>query len=248
MKYHFRSKSTQAYSGHARISYIRRMILCIDTAVTSCNLGLISDGELVDALDGDQAMRASEILHTNLVQLLSRNNIGKGDLTAIAINGGPGSYTGLRIGASAAKGFCYALDIPLIHIDGLRLLFQAALRTKGAEAADYFIPMIDARRDEVFTGVYDRNGQALLNPQPLILQPDSFSAWDSGSCYCFGNGAEKARKILGLKKAEFSDLNTQSLDFTWLAWEKWTNKDFENTVTYTPQYLKPVHVTKPKRP
>jgi len=218
------------------------MILCIDTAIDRCGVGLCQDGLMVDTIENETAFKASEILHKQIGQLLDRNQLQLKDLQAIAVNGGPGSYTGLRIGASAAKGFCYALNIPLIHIDGLQLMKAGIIERKGLRDFDYYIPMIDARRDEVFTTIINKADEILLVPQALILTNDSFQQYKDHSVLFFGNGAEKASGILdrGVHYA-YIDFFTFVADFQFLAWEKWQNREFENNVTYVPNYLKKFH-------
>lgn len=218
------------------------VILCIDTALEHCGAGLIRDGVMIDAVDSDTYMRASEILHRMIDDILKANDLEVGDLSAVALNGGPGSYTGLRIGASSAKGFCYALGIKLIHLDGLALMTEGAIQREGWSGYDHYIPMIDARRKEVYTAVYDSAMQAVQPPGPVILAEGSFSGFRDKKCLFFGNGAEKASDILEHDPGwSFRDFKIKTSDFERMAWQKWLNGDFADAVHYTPSYLKKFH-------
>lgn len=217
------------------------MILCIDTALEKCSISLCWNGECIDVLTNDQTYKASEVLHILIEQLLAKNNIGMDDLKAVAVNGGPGSYTGLRIGATAAKGLCYALDIPLININGLRLMTEEILE-RFDSTFDYYIPMIDARRIEVFTCIFDQEMNTILPPQPKILTSDFLDAYENDLIVIYGNGGEKAKELLNKKQITFvSNVETSAKYFKTLAWNKWLNKNFENNNTYAPKYLKKFH-------
>lgn len=220
------------------------MILCIDTATTNCSLGLCWDGDVLDSIDSDQAMQASEILHTMTRDLLTRNNISLAQLRAVAINGGPGSYTGLRIGAAAAKGFCYGLNIPLIHIRGLELMTEGIIHREGRTGFDYYIPMVDARRNEVFTAVYREDLTPVTEPGALILEPGSFDRFSDGKSIFFGSGAPKAAHLLTLRQQQtFTYFTNFAYDFKRLVWLKWSQEQFEDIINYTPDYLKKFHFT-----
>jgi tRNA threonylcarbamoyladenosine biosynthesis protein TsaB len=224
------------------------MILCIDTALEHCGVGLLRDGRMVHAIDSDTYMRASEVLHQMIADVLEQSGVSLADIKAVAVNGGPGSYTGLRIGASSAKGFCYALDIPLIHAGALELMTEGAIHRAGYGDYELYIPMIDARRNEVFTAVYNKNRDVLLRPQPLILDETSFRDIPPGRALFFGNGAAKARELIRTgMDAEFVDFQCRTVDFSRLVWDKWKHSKFEDAVHYTPSYLKKFHFVSPKQ-
>jgi len=224
------------------------MILCIDTALEFCGISLCWDGKAIDAIDNRESLRASEVLHPMIDELLKRNKLSTEDLRAVAINGGPGSYTGLRIGASAAKGLCYGLNLPLIHIGCLELMTEGIINREGKGEYQYYVPMIDARRDEVFTAVYDREMNILMDPCPMILNKNSLSDYVNGNTIFFGSGADKARELMYstdyntfIKFINFAD------DFKKIVWKHWRENDFVDVVNYTPSYLKKFHFTKSKR-
>ena len=226
------------------------MIMCIDTAVDSCSVSLSWEGQSIDSISNPEARKASEILHLLIEDLLSRNKHTLKDIKAIAINGGPGSYTGLRIAAASAKGLCYALEIPLIHLDGLQLMTSALIKRKHQVEFDYFIPMIDARRNEVFTAVFDFQLNYVLSGQPMIIEINSFERFKNNRVILFGNGAEKSSHIMNQNEVSnnkgftyITDFKLDVNDFNYLVWLKWKDKIFENIYTYKPNYLKKFYST-----
>ena len=215
------------------------MILCIDTALSSCSVSLSWEGKTIAKLEHSDAYKASEVLHTLIEQLLDSKSVGLQALKAIAINGGPGSYTGLRIGASTAKGFCYSLNIPLIHLDGLKILSNGVINRYNKTNYDNYIPMIDARRMEVFTCIFNQSLETILPPKPVILTEEFGKELKNKKTIIFGNGAEKASSILQLQDATFfTEFKTDICDFNTLCWDKYCNEMFENYATYSPNYLK----------
>ena len=148
------------------------LILNIDTTGSKTSIALAIDGDVIaDASNSEQRDHASWI-HPAIDQLLLRNGFKPADLSAIAVTVGPGSYTGLRVGLATAKGFCYALNIPLITENTLLVMASQAISRYSNEkqpSVDFYIPMIDARRMEVFTAVYDNDLNKILTPKALIL-------------------------------------------------------------------------------
>ena len=220
------------------------MILCIDTAIDNCSVGLCQAGTIVDSMDDPIALKASEVLHIKIDELTERNSVQYNELTAVAVNGGPGSYTGLRIGASSAKGFCYALNIPLIHVDGLQLIKNAFIARYAKKEYDLYAAMVDARRDEVFMMIVDKNNNIILEPQAIILQKSTLEEYTKYTMAIVGNGAQKAEQILdSTVQFDYFDCRTQISDFNDLVSDKWKHKDFEDYITYAPHYLKKFHFT-----
>ena len=223
------------------------MILCIDTAIERCGIGIYQNGAMIDCSDSETSMRASEILHQMIRELLERNSINMNHLEAIAINGGPGSYTGLRIGAASAKGFCFALDIPLIHINGLELMTEGIRNRMDQKDYDFYIPMIDARRNEVFTAVYDSDAKEVMAPKPMVLESTSFQEYIDSKCLFFGNGALKSQPIINISElCDHKEHFVKTMDFKNLVSDKWERHHFEDVVNYAPHYLKKFHSTSPK--
>ena len=161
-------------------------------------------------------------------------------------------YTGLRIGLSEAKGLAYALDIPLIGVDTLQLMATRVMFSSlDIDPDTIFVPMIDARRMEVYTAAYDFGLQALIEPRPLILEPDSYAellATGRPLLY-FGDGAAKAQAVLTAPNAQFvPDVVPLAVDMLPLAELAWTRRQFLDLAYSVPQYLKAFQATKPKNP
>ncbi|WP_311195872.1 tRNA (adenosine(37)-N6)-threonylcarbamoyltransferase complex dimerization subunit type 1 TsaB [Antarcticibacterium sp. 1MA-6-2] len=171
-------------------------ILCIETASTNCSVAL-SNGEGVVAVKEDYSLNFShaERLHIFIQEILRENNLALSNLDAIAISEGPGSYTGLRIGVSAAKGLCFSLDIPLIAVPTL-----ASLSHQVKEKV-VVVPMMDARRMEVYTAVFNEQQEQVEKTSAKILEADSYShLLEKGKVYFIGSGVEKFRNICLARK------------------------------------------------
>ena len=173
-------------------------ILCFDTSTKSCSIGLFDHKHLVDAVDIlDEKYVHSEKLHTEIEGLLKKNAKNISDLDAVAIGKGPGSYTGLRIGVSAAKGICFALDIPLVTIDSLKIL--AYSQKVSIKQGELILPMFDARRDEVFLHLFDENFNSVWPTRSQILDEsfyEELKAIQKPIIIC-GDASIKAEELLG---------------------------------------------------
>lgn len=211
-------------------------ILCIETTTTNCSVALTKEG-IVVALreDNSKTYSHAEKLHVFIDEVLTESGVSKNQIDAIAVSKGPGSYTGLRIGVSAAKGLCYALDIPLISISTLEAL---ALQVENPDG--YIIPMIDARRMEVFTAVFDKNFKQLTPVEALILSENSFEDYLSkGKVYFLGNANEKFKAICTHTNALFiEDKLPSAKQMSALAEIAYKKSDFENAAYFEPYYLK----------
>jgi tRNA threonylcarbamoyladenosine biosynthesis protein TsaB len=215
------------------------MILCIDTAISKCSVSLSWEEKTIAKLEYNDAFKASEVLHGLIQQLLTDNEFTMQHLKAVAVNGGPGSYTGLRIGATTAKGLCYALDIPLIHINGLKLLTKGLIEREQQTEFSYYIPMIDARRMEVFTCIYNSNLENIKPPMSVILSENFGKELGSEKVAVFGNGSQKAETLITYTNFTFFNTYESNIDdFNSLCWQKFKANEFENTATYSPEYLK----------
>ncbi len=221
-------------------------ILCIETATTNCSVALSINGEVV-AIQEDNATKYShaERLHLYIEKVIEESNIDKTALTAIAISKGPGSYTGLRIGVSAAKGLCYALDIPLISIPTLTSLSYSV---SGIEGDDYIVPMLDARRMEVYSAVFNASYKQIRATEAQILESDSFLEYlEKGNVYFVGNGAFKFSEICEHPNAFYiKDILPSALQMGILAERKNKIGDFEDVAYFEPYYLKDFIAGKPK--
>lgn len=211
------------------------ILLNIDTALDVASICL-SDNErsLALAVNENQKDHAAW-LHPAIRNILDSQALHLGDLSAVAISIGPGSYTGLRIGLSAAKGLCYALNIPLIAVGTLEMVAHAARQTD----TDFICPLIDARRMEVYAAVYNKSLQEIVQPSAIILDKNSFSnlLLHSRIAFC-GNGYKKLQTILCHDNAIFIDSHATAADLAPSAFRNWENKSFADVAYIEPFYIK----------
>lgn len=221
-------------------------ILHIETSSKNCSVA-ISDGEELLCLceEVSENYKQSESLHTFVEWALEGAEIALKDLDAISLGKGPGSYTGLRIGASSAKGFCFGLNIPLIAINSLETMVYPFLNKNY----DYIIPLIDARRMEAYTATFDGSSREMLTEtEAKILDENSFEELAHKKIIFVGDGAKKAMEILHLPNAEFHSNVFPSAQFLiQKAIQKFETKDFEDVAYFNPLYLKEFQGVKMKR-
>jgi tRNA threonylcarbamoyladenosine biosynthesis protein TsaB len=211
-------------------------ILNIETATTNCSVSLSKEGDCL-FLKEDNHLNYShaESLHVFIDEVLKSAQIKPSQLNAIAVSKGPGSYTGLRIGVSAAKGLCYALDIPLISVNTLYSLAHQIQVEEGL-----IVPMLDARRMEVYSAIYDAEYQQIRDTEAQILDESSFKEiLNKGIVYFIGNGVEKAKILIQHENAIFIDGKLPSaLQMIPLAYQKHKKNDIEDVAYFEPYYLK----------
>lgn len=215
------------------------LILHIESSSTVCSVALSNNTDLIDCKELDNGYTHVENLHVFIEQLLSENNISASQLNAISVSSGPGSYTGLRIGYSAAKGLAYALNIPLIAIDTLQAMCVSAKNNVNISAN--FCPIIDARRMEVYCAVYDSNLNNIKPTSALIIDDTSILQFETHTpIYFFGDGMPKAKELLSkLKNVHFLDsIKPSAKAMIKLAYDKYQTQGFENTAYAEPFYLK----------
>ena len=221
-------------------------ILHIETSSKNCSVA-ISDGEelLCVCEEVSENYKQSESLHTFVEWALEGAEITLQDLDAVSLGMGPGSYTGLRIGASSAKGFCYGLKIPLIAVNSMETMVEPFLD----QNFDCIIPLLDARRMEVYTAVFDgKSGEMLTETEAKILDETSFQEFRDKKVIFVGDGAAKAREILQLPDAEFNETIYPSARYlVKKAVGKFNNKEFENVAYFEPFYLKEFQGVKKKK-
>ena len=211
-------------------------ILHIETATKNCSVAVSKYNEVLCCKEfADAGYAHAEMLHVFIEEALQEAQITQNDLSAIAVGSGPGSYTGLRIGVSAAKGLCYALQIPLIAVDTLEILAQQVKNISSG----FIIPMIDARRMEVYSAVFDSNKTKIRETQAEILSKNSFENIED-KIYCIGDSNEKAKAVLTQDKFVFLDqfVYPSAKDMVALAYLKFENKQWEDVAYYEPFYLK----------
>ena len=212
-------------------------ILHIETSSKKCSVA-ISDGENLLCLceEVSENYKQSESLHTFVEWALEGAEISLKDLDAVSLGKGPGSYTGLRIGAASAKGFCYGLKIPLIAINSLDAMVEEFVN----QGFELIIPLIDARRMEVYTAIFDgKSGDMISETEAKILDENSFSELAVKKILFIGDGAKKAQEILNLPNAEFkSDIYPSAKGLIKKSVEKFIQQDFEDVAYFEPFYLK----------
>ena len=222
------------------------LILSIETSTTVCSVALHEDGMIKASNTFYLDKSHSTVLVPSIDTLISRSGYNKTDLSAIALSKGPGSYTGLRIGTSTAKGLCFALDIPLIAVGTLNGLARkvAPFTTPDVKLC----PMLDARRMEVYTCLLDKNLNLLKDVHPAIIDEMSFKEeLDGGKIVFFGNGAHKCRDVIRHENAIFiDDIEPSAEEIGYLAYTKFQETAFEDVAYFEPFYLKEFRATIPK--
>lgn len=210
-------------------------ILNIETATKNCSVAIAKDGEtLVCKEIATENYSHAEKLHVYIWDVLKEAEIEFKDLSAVAVSKGPGSYTGLRIGVSAAKGYCFALNIPLISVDTLQVLAEQLSVSDGL-----IVPMIDARRMEVYTAFYDNNGEQIREVSAEIITEDSFSDIPQ-TIHVIGDCQPKIESVLKKENVVYhKDIQYPSArEMSRLSFEKFTNKKREDVAYFEPFYLK----------
>ena len=221
------------------------MLLCIETSGKNCSVALFEGLQLVSIREvHTEQFSHSENLHVFIEQVLKESNLQPKAIKAIAISAGPGSYTGLRIGVATAKGLCYGWDIPLIALPTLRILAKQV--TYEFTDIEYIIPMIDARRMEVFTTVYSHDFSPILGERAEILTESTFDTYlNKGKTIFLGDGITKFQAICKHKNAYFWENKFPSAkQMGRLALEKYQAQAFEDIAYFEPFYLKEVYLVK----
>ena len=232
------------------------LILSIETGTDVCSVALANDGELMALRESDEGRDHARKVAVFVDELLRETGVQPHDLDAIAVGKGPGSYTGLRIGVSFAKGMCYALDIPLLAVGSLDALTEVAREDYDAGIIDVeeeawttarLCPMVDARRMEVYAQVFDSEGRALSDVAAEVVTAESFSAWreDGRPFVIFGNGAKKCEEVLS--GAVWVPVAPSARGLVRLAEEAFTAGRFEDIAYFEPFYLKDFVVTTSKK-
>jgi tRNA threonylcarbamoyladenosine biosynthesis protein TsaB len=224
------------------------LILSIETATKVCSIALLEKDKVLGVQELYVEKSHSEFLAVMIRDLLKHTGKTTHDLSAIAVSKGPGSYTGLRIGVSTAKGLCFGLDIPLIAVNSL-LSMAHEVKRYNMDRFD-LCPMLDARRMEVYCLVTDHELGVKQNTEAKIIDNDSFGEeLKTNSMLFFGNGMNKCREVLSRhKKAHFIDnVHPKAVNVGFLAYEKYKKQEFENTETFEPFYLKDFIATVPKK-
>jgi tRNA threonylcarbamoyladenosine biosynthesis protein TsaB len=212
------------------------LLLNIETTTKNCSVSLSKDGKLIAIKElNDGKYSHAENLHPFIEDILNEVSCNFSDLNAVAVSRGPGSYTGLRIGVSAAKGLCFALDIPLIATDTLEALAKTVIEKEGV-----IIPVLDARRMEVYQAVFSYDYKRIETTKAQIIEEATYDSFLSkGKVYFVGDAVEKCQKIIKHPNAFFvAGKFPSAKEMTSLSYQKFLNSDFEDVAYYEPYYLK----------
>ena len=223
-------------------------ILNIETSTTVCSVSISENGACKCFRENFNGNNHSELIGVFTQEVLAEAGLEPQDLDAVAQSIGPGSYTGLRIGTSFAKGLCYGTDIPLITIPTLKIIAQNAKEKYNIEDDALLCPMIDARRMEVYCCVYDSKLNEVRETQPEIINENSFAdILKEKKVYFCGNGAEKCKQYITSENAIFLDeVYPLATSMIALSEEAFLRNDFADVAYFEPFYLKAAHVTLPK--
>lgn len=227
------------------LCFTMALILNIETATKNCSVSLAENGKVIAIKElNDGNYSHAEKLHVFIEQVMTESNKSLSELDAVAVSKGPGSYTGLRIGVSSIKGLCYALNIPLISVDTLESLSRQVENQEG-----YIIPMLDARRLEVYSSVFDTTHHQIREIKAEVLTANSFKEYlNKNKVYFIGDGVKKTKELINHPNAFFIDDKLPSAnEVAVLSFDKFQKKIFENTAYFEPFYLKDFVVTRSKK-
>jgi len=214
-------------------------LLLLETATEVCSVALSQGSKVVASVCSNKGNSHTEHLFPFIAQVLEESKCPISELDSVVLSMGPGSYTGLRIGASAAKGICYALNIPLIGISTLQSIVFGAINQQKSEQGAWYCPMIDARRIEVFTAFFNEKGEIINEVENKIIDECSFSLeLDNHVVYFCGNGMPKCQPILQHRNARFIETQLIAENMLLPALDKFKNNQFENVAYFEPFYLK----------
>lgn len=223
-------------------------ILSLETSSSVCSVALHQDQALLSYAELQMEKSHSSHITVMVQQVLEYAGVRLEQLDAVAVSGGPGSYTGLRIGSGTAKGLCFSLDKPLLSVSTLASMAQQVISVTPAPDRYLFCPMLDARRSEVYTCLLTHNLEEQRPVEPMILEASSFAAeLEKQPIIFFGSGAAKAQELLASHPNAFylKNVKPTAKAIGILAWPKLQAAEFEDVAYYEPFYLKEVYITKP---
>lgn len=231
----------------------KTMILSLETSTSVCSVALHKEGEIISYSEIFIAHAHSDNLTIMVENVLKQGKCSLSELKAVAISKGPGSYTGLRIGTSAAKGLCFALGIPLIGIETLHALaaqMQKQVFSLVQNQDTLLCPLLDARRAEVYRAIFDKNLNKILDTEAKVIEKDTFDVFlNKQKVVFFGNGAEKTKELITPnKKAIFiPNIENSALSMGGIAFDKFQKQNFEDLAYFEPFYLKDFVAIKPRK-
>ncbi len=224
------------------------LLLHLETATKNCSVALGKDGVLFDCVEqATEGYSHAEQLHVFIDQILKRNQLEPSRLDGIVVSRGPGSYTGLRIGVSAAKGLAYALQIPLLSVRTTEVLAQSKSVLEALEHGTHVIPLIDARRMEAYAEVFNEQLDSVIPVHAEILESRSFEAFSSGKRIFIGDAADKAQEPLGSNNNVFLIEYPSARNMAALGQKKFDSGNFEDTAYFEPYYFKEFVAGLPKK-
>lgn len=225
------------------------IILHIDTATEICSVSVSQGNDILCTVETEEPNQHAAKLTLFIEEALQQSAIIKNQLNAVAVSKGPGSYTGLRIGVSTAKGLCYGLDIPLIAINTLESMFQGYKSAHNLQANSLYYPMIDARRMEVYTAAWDATGKLIIPTCAQVIDDTSFDTFGDQEIHLFGSGADKFAPTFEAYKSIHihSDFKHSSQSMCHLANQRFADNIFEDLIYFEPFYLKEFVPTTPRK-
>ncbi|HLL43527.1 MAG TPA: tRNA (adenosine(37)-N6)-threonylcarbamoyltransferase complex dimerization subunit type 1 TsaB [Segetibacter sp.] len=216
------------------------LLLNIDSATEVASVCVTLNGSSLALIKNDQQKEHASFIHTGIAGILKKTGYKLNDIEAFAVTSGPGSYTGLRVGMATAKGFCYALSKPLIAINTLEVMTQGAIDTVGTvEKGMLFCPMIDARRMEVFTAIYNADIKTIFSPKAIILEKNFFHNYlKNNNVLFFGSGSKKLLSIESNPNSVFADIQANAAHLGSLAEIAFRHGQFSDISYAEPTYFK----------
>ncbi|TVP43059.1 MAG: tRNA (adenosine(37)-N6)-threonylcarbamoyltransferase complex dimerization subunit type 1 TsaB [Mongoliibacter sp.] len=223
------------------------LILSVETATNNCSVALHENGTLIHLHENNEPNSHGRLIVKMIESLFTNAGVKVKDLQAVAVSKGPGSYTGLRIGVSTAKGISFGLGIPIIAVDTLKALAKQAVSESLSENK-LIVPMIDARRMEVYTAIYDHSLKIIQPLSPVIVEENIFEKYlENFEITFLGDGMNKLKDILKHPNAIFLDCENSAKTIGELAFTKYANGEFEDLAYFEPNYLKDFQVLKSKK-
>jgi len=224
-------------------------LLCIETATDICSVAVSEDGQLRAECQAEKPLSHAARLTTLIDACCRQAGRSLKEMDGLAVSIGPGSFTSLRIGLSTAKGIAYTLDKPLLPLSSLAILAAGARSTITQTSGVLLVPMIDARRMEVYCAAYSPELEQVAEPHPLVLEADSMNKWTQNyhSLVLCGNGSPKAQSLYKGEVFQYGPDISLARYMVELAQQAWTRKEFADTAYVEPFYLKAPHITNPKK-
>lgn len=223
-------------------------IILIETSTSLCSAAIEQDGRIICSRETDEPRAHASRTAVFVKEMLDECGLRVQDCDAVCVSAGPGSYTGLRVGSSTAKGLCFGSGRPLLAAGTLDILVRQAVKSGLPDGCTAIVPMVDARRMEVYCAVYSPEGERLTDVAPRVVDSGSFSAeLAAGKVLFVGDGAAKCADVLNSENAVFEQVNPNASAMAELAEEAFQRSEFQNTAYFEPFYLKEFVATVSKK-